>query len=188
MHTNLVTLSTGRQVWLIENALPDNWLKHVHNICDSYHVTSPRWIQPQWCIDSGNRPRYIFDNQGDEWLLCETFIRSREFLYPVEKLTAHSLTVTNMTLWADFKGFGSLGPHKEQGGGYMMQIYIAKDLHSYGGTTIYNDQSEILIQLPYRDTFAWFFNGQEIMHGRHHDVASNIQRFTLQIWMDKLNY
>lgn len=182
MLVNAITVETGKRLWLLDQVLPEPWLAHVHNMCSQFEPGCAAWPQPDWCRDSGNRPRYIFNNQGDDWHRLQSFLRSQEFLQPLESLVEHELEVTTATMWADYRGFGALKPHKEQGGAYMMQIYIAKQEHDWSGTTIYNEQGQVLIQLPYRNNFAWFFHGQEIMHGRHHDVPENICRFTLQVW------
>jgi len=188
MLVNSVTVETGKKLWLLDNVLPEPWLDHVHGMCDQFVPGCESWPQPDWCRDYGDRPRYIFHNQGPDWQKLKEYLDTREFLQNLETLTGCSLEVSAATMWADYQGFGSLGPHKEQGGNYMMQIYIAKQEHDWSGTTIYNERKQVLIQLPYRNNFAWFFHGQEIMHGRHHDVPENICRFTLQVWFSPLKH
>jgi hypothetical protein len=179
---NAITLETKKQLWLLDDVLPKLWLNHVHNICDKFVPGCLEWPQPDWCVSSGNRPRYIFNNQGDDWSKLVTFFKDKDFLQSLENLVQHPLELSTATMWADLQGFGHLKPHKEQGGAYMMQIYITKHEHNWSGTTIYNERNQVLIQLPYRNNFGWFFHGQEIMHGRQHDVPKDLCRFTLQVW------
>jgi hypothetical protein len=128
----------------------------------------------------------MFDRQGIVWAELAEYFNSAEFKKPLEDHLGVDLQLTEGSIWADLAGFGPLGAHKEGGGSYMMQVYLTDTPHDYSGTTIYNEAGEVLVQLPYRDNFAWFFHGMKIMHGRRHDVPEGIKRFTLQVWYCEL--
>ena len=182
MLINTLITETRNQVLLLDQVFAPSRLNQLHAMCNEFTPGCKNWPQPDWCIP--DKPRYLFDEQGDEWAeLCE-FFDSAEFKQPIEQHLKINLEYSLASLWADFTGFGPLGPHKEQGGSYMMQVYLTHTPHDYTGTTIYNELGQVLMQLPYRDNFAWFFHGMKVMHGRHHDVPEGITRFTLQIWFN----
>jgi hypothetical protein len=188
MLINTLTTETGNQVLLIDQVFGADQLDQLHAVCAEFTPGCDHWPQPDWCKPPANIyniPRYLHDQSGSTWADLVQFFNSSEFKQPIEQfLVRRKLEFNTATLWADMTGFGALGPHKEQGGSYMMQVYLTDTVHSYAGTTIYNENQDILVQLPYRDNFAWFFHGQQVMHGRHHDVPPGLTRFTLQIWFD----
>ena len=189
MLINRLITETGNEVLLIDQVFGADQLDQLHAMCAEFAPGCNHWPQPDWCKPSGNlagfdRPRYLFDKQGHEWAKLEQYFSSGEFTQPIEQHLGIDLKYSTSTLWADLTGFGALGPHKEQGGAYMMQVYLTDIPHDWTGTTIYNEAGEVLVQLPYRDNFAWFFHGQHVMHGRQHDVPEGLTRFTLQIWFD----
>lgn len=184
MLINRLQTETGAEVLLIDQVFEADRLAQLHTVCSEFVPGCATWPQPDWCAAPYNRPRYLFDQSGDQWAELLEFFNSQQFKQPLEQCVGHELEYSVASLWADLTGFGALGPHKEQGGAYMMQVYLTDRDHDYAGTTIYNEQQKILVQLPYRDNFAWFFHGQQVMHGRHHDVPKGLTRFTLQIWYD----
>ena len=188
MLINTLTTETGNQVLLIDQVFGADQLDQLHAMCAEFTPGCDHWPQPDWCKQPANIyniPRYLHNQSGSTWADLVQFFNSSEFKQPIEQfLVRRKLEFNTATLWADMTGFGALGPHKEQGGSYMMQVYLTDTVHSYAGTTIYNENQDILVQLPYRDNFAWFFHGQQVMHGRHHDVPPGLTRFTLQIWFD----
>jgi len=179
MLINTLITENNNKVLLLDNVFGKERLSQLHNMCDQFSPGCEHWPMPEW---TQGRPRYLFDRQGDEWKELVEYFDSTEFKQPLENHLGTVLHYSDGTMWCDFKGFGMLGPHKEQGGTYMMQVYLTKTPHEYSGTTIYNEAGEILAQLPYRDNFGWFFHGMEVMHGRQHDVPEGIARFTLQVW------
>ena len=182
MLINTLTTETGNQVLLIDQVFGAERLKQLHAICAKFTPGCEHWPQPTWCIVPQHRPRYLFDEKGDEWAELVQFFNSAEVKQPIEQHLDLTLEYSVSSMWADMTGFGPLGPHKETGGGYMMQVYLTDTPHDYSGTTIYNEAGQVLVQMPYRDNFGWFFHGGNVMHGRHHDVPEGITRFTLQIW------
>jgi hypothetical protein len=191
MLINTLTTETGNQVLLIDQVFGTERLAQLHAMCAEFTPGCEHWPQPDWCKPSGNlagddRPRYLFNNQGHEWAELVKFFDSSEFKQPIEQHLNIKLEHSVSTIWADFTGFGALGPHKEAGGSYMMQVYLTNTPHDYSGTTIYNENGQVLVQMPYRDNYAWFFHGMQVMHGRHHDVPKGITRFTLQIWFNEI--
>jgi hypothetical protein len=186
MLINTLTTETGNQVLLIDQVFDAEHLNRLHAMCAEFTPGCEHWPQPDWCAPPQNRPRYLFDNKGDEWAELVQFFGNDKFKQPIEQHLNIKLEHSVSTMWADFTGFGALGPHKEAGGSYMMQVYLTNTPHDYSGTTIYNENGEVLVQLPYRDNYAWFFHGMRVMHGRHHDVPKDITRFTLQIWFNEM--
>jgi len=181
MLVNCLTTETGNQILLLDQVFGPERLNQLHAMCNQFEPGCKNWPQPDWCVEC-DLPRYMFDNQGHEWEELKEFFNSAEFKHPIEQYLGVKLQRSVASFWADLTGFGTLGPHKEAGGSYMMQVYLTNTSHDYSGTTIYNESKQILVQLPYRDNFAWLFHGMKVMHGRHHDVPEGLTRFTLQVW------
>lgn len=181
MLVNTLTVETGEKVFLLDQVFDQHWLDRLHALCDSAVLGTDPW---PLAAHFGGRPRYLHNETGEEWAEIQRYFASTEFLSPLETLVGHSLKYSVASIWADQRGFGALNPHKEYGGAYMMQVYITDTPHDWTGTTIYNEQQQVLAQLPYRDNFGWFFHGMKIMHGRHHDVPEGMTRFTLQVWFN----
>lgn len=183
MLVNTLTVETGEKAFLIDQVFDPMWLDRLHALCNSAELGKEPWPLAE---HFGGRPRYLHDGTGSEWSSMQKYFSSTEFVKSFEDLVGHPLKYSTASIWADQKGFGSLGPHKEQGGAYMMQVYLTDNPHDWTGTTIYNEAGQIISQLPYRDNFGWFFHGMRIMHGRHHDVPAGLTRFTLQIWFSQI--
>jgi hypothetical protein len=93
--------------------------------------------------------------------------------------------LTEITFFRDAPGTPPLEPHREQAGAWLSQVYIAAQDHPTNGTTIYTDQKQVLLQLPYRNNTGWLFDtGRTVMHGREHAVPEDLERFSLMIWYD----
>ncbi len=182
MQVNTLTTETGHRVFLLDQVFEPPWIDRLHQLCDSAELGSDPW---PLAAHFGGRPRYLHNETGSEWAEMVAYFASDEFLKSFEQLVGHQLRFCVASIWADQRGFGPLGPHKEQGGAYMMQIYLTHQPHDWTGTTIYNEAGQVLVQMPYRDNFGWFFHGQQVMHGRQHDVPEGLTRFTLQIWTDR---
>jgi hypothetical protein len=164
---------------LLDQVFEQLWLDRLHALCKSSELGVSPWLLAE---HFGGRPRYLHDETGLEWTDLQVYFASKKFVSQLEQLVDTPLEYSAASIWADQRGFGSLSPHKEQGGDYMIQVYLTDSPHDWTGTTIYNEKEQVLVQLPYRDNFAWFFHGMKVMHGRHHDVPEGLTRFTLQIW------
>lgn len=183
MLVNTLTTETGEKAFVIDQVFDDARLNQLHGLCKAASLGQDPWPLAE---QFGGRPRYLYNETDAEWATLRQYFASSEFLAPFEQLVQHSLEYSTASIWADQTGFGSLGPHKEQGGGYMLQVYLTDTPHDWSGTTIYNEAGQVLVQLPYRDNFGWFFHGMQVMHGRHHDVPQDLKRFTLQIWLSRV--
>ena len=181
MLVNTLITELGEKVFLIDQVFDNTRLSQLHALCNSSQLGNAAWPLAK---RFGGRPRYEHDGSEPEWAKLQQYFASSEFLEPFEQLVQHPLEYAVASTWADQTGFGPLGPHKEQGGSYMIQVYLTDTPHDWTGTTIYNEAEQVLVQLPYRDNFGWLFHGMRVMHGRHHDVPLGLTRFTLQIWMN----
>jgi len=164
--------------------LEPQWLEHTRNICNEFQANQGRWPIASW---SNGRPRYLFNETGEDWSQLLEHVKDPLSWMQIEQTLDIKMQFSSASLWCDKTGFGSLMPHRETGGDSMAQIYITNQPHDWSGTTVYNEEQQILFQMPYRDNYSWFFDdGKTVMHGRHHDVPPGIDRFTLQIWWNRL--
>ena len=181
---NTVSLSTGAKVFLLEKVLPEIVHEKTKTLFDTFSQDNQHWVMPEW---TQGRPRYVYQGQDERYNELKNFANSSELLTQLEQLLGITVQNTGIDLWIDFAGFGTLAPHYEnEGSVYLAQIYISDKEYPFIGTTIYNDNKEILFQLPFRDNYAWFFDkGYTVMHGREHDIPDDLARCSVMLWFDK---
>jgi len=185
MIINTVTISTGAKVFLIEEFLPTSIHISIKQLFDSFNKDNADWKMPTW---TEGRPRYVYCGNSNEYNLLKNYVASPELIDQLESILGLKVQNTGIDLWVDFSGFGTLAPHYENEGSiYLAQIYISDQEYPFIGTTIYNDNKEILFQLPFRDNYGWLFDkGYTVMHGRKHDIPENLARCSIMLWFDKV--
>jgi hypothetical protein len=177
-----VRLPNKSQVLILEDIFPQHILQNLHNLCREWNPDmNPDWVQP---VQFNGAPRWNYEGNNPWWQDAKNWLGSDYMLGRLQgELGCEPLQFDSAVMWMDQQGFGPLGPHKENSGSYLCQIYLTETEHSYTGTTIHNDNKQILFQLPYRDNMGWFFDtGRTVMHGREHDVPAGINRFTMMAW------
>ena len=175
MDITSIKVPNGNNVYLFNKFYPDDILIKLTDICNSFSFDSTDWLTAEWTNN-----RYIFKNFEYFNSLLKNFYET--FAHTLTPLLDHRLQFESSSLWVDLPGLGKLQPHVEGPGGgtYLMQIYLTDQSEPFNGTTIYNDDKQILFQLPYRNNFGWLFDqAPGVMHGRHSDVAPNLKRFSI---------
>ena len=79
MLINTLTTETGNQVLLIDQVFGTKRLNQLHAMCAEFTPGCKHWPQPDWCGPPHNRPRFLFDEKGDEWAELVQFFDSDEF-------------------------------------------------------------------------------------------------------------
>jgi len=172
MLISTVNLSNGSRVFLIDQWLTADALKELRSICHTYSQNNDNWKSADW-----SDLRWYYHGS------LENIIKEISTAKSINDAVGKSLIFANASLWIDLPGPGGMTPHVEGDGSYLAQIYISDKEWPDCGTTIYNDQKQILFQLPFRDNFGWLFEyGTTVMHGREHDVPDGLNRFSLMIW------
>ena len=85
MLINTLTTETGSQVLLIDQVFGTERLAQLHAMCAEFTPGCEHWPQPDWCKESLNLPRYLFDEKGNEWAELVKFFNSSEFKQPLEQ-------------------------------------------------------------------------------------------------------
>ena len=179
MFINTVNLVNGSKVLLLDQVFDIDLLSQLHALCDSFHLDNPDWQAPVWTTY-----RYVYQGSAPVYQALRQYLGSDAVITKItQAINKPRVIFSNITLWIDLPGTGPLAPHVEGDDSYLAQIYITKTPHSYTGTTIYQDNQQVLFQLPYRDNFGWFFDrATQVMHGREHDVPDGISRFSIMAW------
>lgn len=178
---NLVNLS---RIFVLENVLETDVLDYVHQLADTFDTTNPLWKRAG---TGDNYPRWEYDITHRSFTPVKEAVGGGAHLtYWQEQLvkdTNRQLFCSNISFFIDLPGSPGLQPHVEGIDSWLSQVYIAKQAHTYNGTTIYNDSKEVLLQLPYRDNMGWLFDtAGRVMHGRAHEVPEGLNRFSIMIW------
>jgi hypothetical protein len=180
MNLTRVTLENAATVLILENVLTQDLLEQAHALCESFSEENPDWVP----FTPERLDRYSYQGNHPIFNALKEYFGSKELIDQLNTaVTGERLELSMFKIWVDLPKFGPLVPHVESSDAYIAQIFVTHKEHSYTGTTIYNNDKEILFQLPYRNNCGWFFNnGSNVMHGREHGVPWGIQRFVLMIW------
>lgn len=181
MLVNCVTLATGNPVYLIDEFFTAEPLAALHRICDNYSHTNPQWTQPP----GFNNSRWVYDCASPEFQAVTEYTNSAEVLGQLSQLAGCPVWLSNTAMWVDLAGIGRLQPHREAVGGFLVQIFITQVADNLNGTTFYNENRQVLFQLPYRNNFGWLFEGDRVLHGRQSDVPAGLSRFSIMLWYAK---
>lgn len=177
-----VDLVNGSRVLLLEDFFPADLIAQLQQICLEYPA-SDVWTVPFGFDSTTARRSYT----GPGLAAVKAWLASAECTDQLSARVGRPIEYSDLHLWCDPPGVDQLAPHKEQGGEYLAQFFVADVEHSYTGTTVYNDDGRILFQMPYRNNYGWFFStGRTVMHGREHPVPAGINRFSLLVWYQTL--
>lgn len=182
MLVNRVTLAQGQQVFLIDEFFTAQPLAALHTICDAFTQDNLAWSP----TEGFNRSRWIYQCTGAEFAPVADYINSPELLGELGALAGHPVWLSNTTMWVDFTGVGALRPHREQVGGFLVQVFVTRHTDNLNGTTFYNDNRQVLFQLPYRNNLGWLFEGDRVLHGRQCDVTPGLSRFSIMMWYARI--
>lgn len=184
METTIVHLPNQSRVFIVENVLDQATLDYAHGLAAAFAEDNPLWHRAG---TAEHHPRWEYDTSDISFApVKQAFSNPEHLAYWKSQLAPNNpreVFCSHITFFIDYPGSPPLLPHKEGSNSWLSQVYIAKQTHKYGGTTVYNDRQKLLFQLPYRDNMGWLFdNGATVMHGRSHPVAEGIDRFSLMIW------
>ena len=184
MNTTTVTLYNNARVHILEQVLAATVLQHAHDLARTFSTHNPLWTRagtadnyPRWeyCVQDAT-----FDPVRQAFSNAEHLSFWQRRLAPT---SSRELYCSNISFFVDLPGSLPLQPHVEGVDSWLAQVYIAREPHSYNGTTIYNHDQQVLFQLPYRDNMGWLFDtAGRVMHGREHGVPDGLDRFSIMIW------
>ena len=170
MLVNRVELSSGEDIFLLDDFFPVEQLGLLQTVTDRFTKDSEHWTaSAEFC-----HHRWIYNSSEPEYHLVIDYAQSPELLNKLTELTGCALHFSHHTMWVDFAGMGALRPHYEQGGEFLVQVFITRKTDGTNGTTFYTNKRQVLFQLPYRNNLAWLFEGTKVLHGRQSDVAPGL--------------
>jgi hypothetical protein len=177
-----VAFPNKANVLLLEEVLPGPLVADLHDdILDRFEPGHANWIDTDL---SRQRTRYQYDGSHATYKRLEEYMSSPAMLSRLQgEIQSVDLCYSYMRLLVDLPGYGPLKEHVELAGEHVAQIYFTRTPDPYHGTSIHNQQKELLFTLPYRNNFGWFFDvGTTVMHSRLQDVLPGLNRFSLMLW------
>lgn len=179
MKITVCTLVSNYKILLLEDIFPQELLRDFINLCHTSEDSNN-----DWSIADYNSKRKIYTGNSCTYQSVIDYLSSNKFMQPIEKTISKSMSlVDDILLWADYPGFGKLKPHVEKNGQGQGQLFITTKEHDTNGTTIMNNNKEILFTLPYRNNFGWYMEDcKQIMHSRHFDTPRDYIRYSLIFW------
>jgi hypothetical protein len=186
MQLSRLNIAPNANVLLIEDFFDQALLEDIQQYFDTWQDNPKEWMAPtelhrgvRWRCMGGN----LMYQRIRDYFASDEIVKQLNCYLPGKKIY-----LSNFNIWLDRKGMGPLRPHVEQADGWLAQIFVTRVEHPYTGTTIYSADNKILIQLPYRNNFGWFFDrGSTVNHGREHDVPEGIDRFIVMAWYGNAN-
>jgi hypothetical protein len=181
MNISRLNITPNSNVLIIEDFFDQELLARVQQYFDNWQTDVDEWVAPTE-LHRGTRWQCMGTNPV--YQLMRDYFASEQVVQQLNRyLPGKKMYLSNFNIWLDRKGMGPLQPHVEQADGWLAQIFVTRVEHPYTGTTIYSADNKILIQLPYRNNFGWFFDkGCTVNHGREHDVPESIDRFIVMAW------
>jgi hypothetical protein len=183
MDATLVNLTNGAHVYILENVLDAAALAHAHSLASTFSRDNPLWHRAG---TADAYPRWEYNVEDPSFAPVRQAVdRGTHLAYWQERLAppGRELYCSNISFFVDLPGSPGLQPHVEGVDSWLAQVYIARQSHTYNGTTVYNDNKQVLFQLPYRDNMGWLFDtAGRVMHGRAHGVPEGLDRFSIMIW------
>jgi hypothetical protein len=177
-----VALPNKANVLLLEDILPVTLLADLHNdILDQFELGHEDWVVSELEQSS---TRYQYKGTHTTYNQLEEYMSSPAMLARLQgEVQSPDLAYSYMKLLVDLPGYGPLKEHVELAGEHVAQIYFTRTSDPYHGTSVHNQQKELLFTLPYRNNFGWFFDvGTTVMHSRLQDVLPGLKRFSLMLW------
>jgi hypothetical protein len=184
MDATPVNLTNGARVYILENVLDPETLAYAHQLADQFSTTNPLWHRAGTATDY---PRWEYDVADPSFDPIRRAFDQGDLLAYWQQLLVQDpgrqLYCGNISFFIDLPGTPVLTPHVEGCDSWLAQVYIAPQSHTYNGTTIYNDDQQVLFQLPYRNNLGWMFDtAGRVWHGREHPVPAGLDRFSIMIW------
>lgn len=186
MIINTFTYANDLRVLLVEDFFPADLLEQLTEMCKSSETHPDAWHYAEWTtlrkIHNGNTDAYqqLQDTFRDPW-----FYKPLQTIFQKPGNDVYNLKFIECKLWADYPGFGPLLAHKENSGRIQGQIFLTDTTHPVNGTSMLNDNKELLFTLPFRNNYGWIMEEcQETMHSREFDVIPNTVRYSLIFWYD----
>jgi len=176
MNINKIDLANNSKVYLIDNFLDETHLQIAHDLCDTYYSNREDWEQPDW-----TKHRYVYKGGGEKFKKIWQYFGLEGIADVFDSIVDKDKNFIDLQLWCDLPNIPILDPHIEAGA-YLGQLYITKSIDSQypiHGTSIYNDNKQLLFTMPYRNNFCWFFDKcTSVMHGRNCEVPKGLERFS----------
>lgn len=184
MNATQVQLDNGSRVFILENVLDATVLAYAHSLANTFAQDNPLWCRAG---TADNYPRWEYHVADPSFdAVRQYFDRGPVLAHWQQQLAPDEpgrLFCSNISFFIDLPGSPGLAPHVEGVDSWLSQVYIARQSHSFNGTTIYNLSKQVLFQLPYRDNTGWLFDtAGRVMHGREHAVPAGLDRFSIMIW------
>jgi hypothetical protein len=159
------------KILLVEEFFPFDLLADLHVMCNTSETKLEDWHYADWTT-----LRKIHNGTGETYQRLDDYLRNIKFL-------DWDLNYVESSLWADYVNFGPLLPHKEDNGEVQGQIFLTDTTHKVNGTSMLNDNEELLFTLPFRDNYGWVMEDcQQTMHSREFDVIPDTIRYSLIFW------
>jgi hypothetical protein len=183
MDATEVKLANGAKIFIIENALDPEVLAHAHFLTETFSTQNPLWRKTDSSLEFLRWEYNTADPSFDPIWRGLNSAPALEFWQQKLAPGGPRLFCSNATFFVDMPGSSPLPPHVEASDSWVSQVYITDRSDNINGTTMYNEQKQVLFQLPYRNNTGWLFdNGSMVMHGREHRVPPDLERFSLMAW------
>ena len=186
MIINTFTYANDLRVLLVEDFFPADLLEQLTEMCKTSETHPDDWHNPEWSklrkIHNGNTETYkhLEETFRDPW-----FYKPLQVIFQRPGNDVYNLEYVECKLWADYPGFGPLAAHKENSSEIQGQIFLTDTTHPVNGTSMLNDDKELLFTLPFRNNYGWIMEKcQETMHSREFDVIPATVRYSLIFWYD----
>jgi hypothetical protein len=177
MKNTVINYLGQSNIYLLDNFFTAELAEQVLSIFDNIDDTD--W--PDTEVFSHRAGRRLYRGKSKIVDQIVSYAASSEILKEINGMLGRPVIPAGISLWADFEGY-TISPHQDPDFfDYAVQIYMSRESAKWNGpilgTTIYQTPDKILLQLPYRNNFGYFFEKPgQVLHGLATPVPPGMQR------------
>jgi hypothetical protein len=179
MNTTTVILENTTRVFILDNFFQRELLQDLYQLFDTVGSDSTAWVESE--VFKHRAGRLVYAGTSAVLDRIRTAANSDPMSTELSKLLGHDVKLSSLDLWVDQPGY-TITPHYDPTWfDHAAQIYITNDpayrVGTPWGTTIFQQQKQVLFQLPYRTNLGYLFEDpQQVYHGLAGHVPEGMQR------------
>ena len=180
MNVTTIELENNSRVFILDHFFENDLVLELYKLFDTVSFDASAW--PESELFKHYSGRLVYAGKSSVLDKIRSYANTSIVQNKLRDLLGHNIKLSSLDLWVDQPGY-TISPHYDPTFfEYAVQIYITNNPeYTVGvpfGTTIFQDQkNQVLLQLPYRTNFGYFFeNPQKTYHGLVGTVPAGMQR------------
>jgi hypothetical protein len=180
MITTSITFPDSARAFLIDGFFNSDLANRARTLFDKVKTDKINWPDNDIFEPRGNG-RALYQGQSSVYDEIINFAGSIQTLEYLGNLIDKKICFAGASVWADFEGYDIMPHYDPPYFTHAAQIFISNRSPQWNdspmGTSLYQNQNKLWLQLPYRHNFGYFFeNSNNLLHGLGVKVPAGVQR------------